>query len=78
MRFFAMTSQNIFDQALTLSAAERTTLVEQLFVSLDEPNKAIDALLADEVERRVDAYDKGEMRSIPAEQVFAKLESNWN
>jgi putative addiction module component (TIGR02574 family) len=71
-----MTSQNILDQALTLSAAERAALVEQLLVSLDEPDKAIDALLADEVERRIDAYDKGEMRSIPAEQVFAKLESN--
>lgn len=71
-----MTSHNIFDQALTLSAAERVALVEQLLVSLDEPDKAIDALLADEVERRIDAYDKGEIRSIPAEQVFAKLESN--
>ena len=71
-----MTSQNIFDQALTLSAAERAALVEQLLVSLDEPDKEIDALLADEVERRINAYDKGEMRSTPAEQVFAKLESN--
>lgn len=71
-----MTFQNIFDQALTLSAAERVALVEQLLVSLDEPNKAIDTLLVDEVERRINAYDKGEMRSIPAEQVFAKLESN--
>ena len=71
-----MTSQHIFDQALTLSAAERVALVEQLLVSLDEPDKAIDALLAGEVERRIDAYDKEEMRSIPAEQVFAKLESN--
>jgi putative addiction module component (TIGR02574 family) len=71
-----MTSQNIFDQALTLSAAKRVALVEQLLVSLDKPDKAIDALLADEVERRIDAYDKREIRSIPAEQVFAKLESN--
>jgi putative addiction module component (TIGR02574 family) len=71
-----MTSQHIFDQALTLSAAERVALVEQLLVSLDEPNKAIDTLLADEVERRIDAYDKREIRSTPAEQVFAKLESN--
>ena len=71
-----MTSQNIFDQALTLSAAERAALVEQLLVSLDEPDKEIDGLLADEVERRINAYDKGKMRSTPAEQVFAKLESN--
>jgi putative addiction module component (TIGR02574 family) len=71
-----MTSQNIFDQALTLSVVERVALVEQLLVSLDEPDKAIDALLADEVERRIDAYEKGEMRSTPAKQVFAKLESN--
>lgn len=28
----------IFDQALTLSAAERVALVEQLLVSLDEPD----------------------------------------
>lgn len=70
-----MTSQYIFDQA-TPSAAERVALVEQLLVSLDEPDKAIDALLVDEVERRINAYDKGEMRSTPAEQVFAKLESN--
>lgn len=69
-----MTFQNIFDQALTLSAAERVALVEQLLVSLDEPDKAIDALLADEVERRIDAYEKGKyVQPLPN-----KFLRNWN
>jgi hypothetical protein len=36
--------------------------------------KTIDALWAQEAEDRIDAFERGEMAAIPAEQVFAEIE----
>ncbi|TRW95895.1 addiction module protein [Candidatus Methylobacter oryzae] len=71
-----MNSKQLFDQALSLPLADRAALVEQLLASLDQPDPQIDELITIEAERRIDAYDNGEMRSIPADQVFSRLESN--
>lgn len=71
-----MNQKQLFDQALSLPLADRAALIEQLLASLDQPDPQIDELIAIEAEHRIDAYDKGEMRSIPADQVFSRLESN--
>jgi len=71
-----MNRKQLFDQALNLSLADRAALAEQLLASLDQPDPQIDKLIAIEAERRIDAYDNGEIRSIPADQVFDRLESN--
>ena len=71
-----MSSQNIYRQALKLSKADRAGLVEQLLISLDEPDNEIEAQLAVEVERRINAYEKGEIYSISAEEVFVSLAKN--
>jgi hypothetical protein len=34
----------------------------------------VDALWAKEVEDRIDAYERGEMRSIPAQEVFDRID----
>jgi putative addiction module component (TIGR02574 family) len=71
-----MIQKQLFDQALNLPLADRAALTEQLLVSLAQPDPQMDKLIAIEAERRIDAYDNGKMGSIPADQVFNRLESN--
>ncbi|MFZ2406395.1 MAG: addiction module protein [Methylobacter sp.] len=70
-----MNQKQLFDQALSLALADRrAALAEQLLASLDQSDPQIDELIAIEAERRIDAYDNGEILSIPADQVFQPME----
>jgi len=62
----------ILDQALELSATERAIVAEKLLFSLDSPDSKIDDIWGKEANSRVEAYKKGEIEAIPAEEVFAK------
>jgi len=56
-----------------LSAEERAQLVDALFESLrGEKIAEIEAAWAVEIERRVSAYERGEAKLVPGEEVFAK------
>ena len=56
-----------------LSAEERAQLVNALLESLrGEKIAEIEAAWALEIERRVSAYERGEAKLVPAEEVFAK------
>lgn len=68
------TVDRILNDALTLSPAERAALVEELLSSLDKPDPALDRLWAEEAEARIDAAERGEMKSVPASQVFGKYD----
>ena len=60
-------------EARLLSAEERAQLVDALLESLhDEKIAEIEAAWAVEIERRVSAYERGEAKLVPAEEVFAK------
>jgi putative addiction module component (TIGR02574 family) len=63
-------------EAEKLPPLERIELIEHLFISLDSKadRKRIDKLWAEESEDRISAYERGEMKSIPASEVFKKLE----
>jgi putative addiction module component (TIGR02574 family) len=60
--------------ALSLSALERAALADELLASLDQADARIDALWAKEAEDRLAAFEAGEMKAIPAEDVFAEFE----
>ena len=62
----------VLDQALGLSATERANVAEKLLFSLDAPDSKIDAVWAKEADSRVEAYKKGKIEAISAEEVFAK------
>ena len=64
--------EQIEDQARALSAEERAKLAESMLESLHAPLSDIESAWAEEVERRVAAFDHGEMPSYPAEDVFAE------
>ena len=67
-------SAKIVSDALLLPPRSRAKLAERLLESLDDPKqKEIDRRWADEVENRIDAYERGELKVIPGEEVFRRL-----
>jgi putative addiction module component (TIGR02574 family) len=69
------TSEQILQQALGLSPEDRAEIVERLLASFQTPpDPLLDELWAREAEDRLDAYDRGELGAVPAEEVFAKIE----
>ena len=69
--------KQILTEALKLPPVERAELVENLLTSFEfQSRKRIDALWAEEAEKRIDAFERGEMATIPAKDVFAEIEKN--
>ena len=67
-------SAKVISDALSLPPRSRAKLAEQLLESLDDPRqKEIDRLWVDEVEDRIDAYERGQLKTIPREEVFRRL-----
>lgn len=65
-----MSSKEILKQALKLKPKEKVTLVECLIKSLDEPDKKIDDVWAEEAEKRLAAYREGRLEGIAMEEIF--------
>jgi len=69
--------KQILAEALKLPPVERAELVEKLLTSFEfHSRKRSDALWAQEAEQRIDAFERGEMATIPAKDVFAEIENN--
>ena len=61
----------ILKEALSLTPDERAALVEHLLASFDaSARQHIDTLWAQEAEDRLDAFECGEIVTIPAQNVF--------
>ncbi len=60
-------------QAQELSADERARLAESMLESLQVHVAEVETAWADEIERRVAAFDRGEIQAYPAEDVFAEV-----
>jgi hypothetical protein len=60
-------------EARKLPLAERAELIEELLASLDAPDPRIDALWAEEAERRIQLVDSGEMFTRDAAEAVAGL-----
>jgi putative addiction module component (TIGR02574 family) len=70
------TYDDIFNTALSLPPGLRAMLAEHLFKSLDAENQAeIDAIWAEEAEKRFQAVEQGQVTLIPGEQVLRELRS---
>ena len=63
---------SILEDALILKPVERLHLVDAILLSLDVPTNEVDALWMEEVEKRIEAYHRGELNTTPSNQVFAK------
>lgn len=65
-----MSTKELLDEAMKLKPEERFTLVEGLIKSLDEPDKKLDEIWAEEAEKRLLAYRQGRLEGIPLEEIF--------
>lgn len=67
-------TQAILEQALKLSPAERAHMAEQLIASLDEGSDIdVEQAWQEEVQRRLQQIDRGEVQAISWEQVRRSL-----
>jgi putative addiction module component (TIGR02574 family) len=64
--------KEILKGALSLKPAQRAELIDKLLSSLDKADKEIDELWTKEVENRIDAYERGEIKAVTLEKVLGK------
>ncbi len=68
-------SQQILTQAMSLSPMERAELVEELLATFDFPSRTeIDTGWCAEAEDRLEAFERGDMQAIPADEVFRRIQ----
>ena len=65
-----MSAKELLDEAMKLKPEDRFTLVEGIIKSLDEPDKKLDEIWAEEAEKRLKTYREGKLKGIPMEEVF--------
>ncbi|MBW1868531.1 MAG: addiction module protein [Deltaproteobacteria bacterium] len=65
-------ANNILKDALTLKPSQKAELIDKLLSALDKPDREIDELWAKEAENRIDAYDRGKIKTVPLKQVLEK------
>lgn len=66
--------KSIEEQARALSAEDRARLAESMLESLHTSIAEIEALWAEEIEERASAFDRGEIPSFSAEEVFTEVD----
>ncbi len=67
-------SQVVLEEALKLTACERAEMAEQLIASLDEePDSDVEQAWQEEVQRRLQQIECGEVKAIPWEEVQRRL-----
>jgi putative addiction module component (TIGR02574 family) len=72
------TNDRVIEEALSLPADARLSLVEKLLTSLNLPiDEDIDRLWAEEAEQRVSQLEEGRAKLVPGEEVFAKIKSKY-
>jgi len=66
----------VMDEALGLPPLERAGLIEELLASFDRHSRAsVDKVWVIEAERRIDAYEAGEMPAISLSESRARINS---
>ena len=68
-------TKQIFEEVLSLPPVERAELIEKVFHSFDYSGRNnFDALWAKEAEARIDAFEQGKLKDVPARKVFQRIE----
>lgn len=67
-------SKVVLEEALKLTANERAEVAEQLLASLDEvPDTDVEQAWQEEIQKRLQQIDRGEVKTIPWEEVQRRL-----
>lgn len=70
--------KKVFDEALSLPADARVSLVEKLLTSLNLPTQPeVDQLWVEEAERRIAQIEKGKAKLLPGEKVFSDIRKKY-
>jgi len=64
------TSETLLKKAMNLKSQDRFLLIDGLIRSLDEPNKEIDGIWADEASKRLNAHRKGITKPLSFNEVL--------
>ena len=65
-------SQELYQQANQLPPLEKLRLAELLLTDLDTPDPKIDAIWRDEAQKRWQAYQAGELKTVGYDAVMQK------
>lgn len=68
-----ISKDDFISEAISLPVEIRIQLVEKLLLSLNPSHSEIDELWAVEAERRVTQIERGEVKTVPGEEVFERL-----
>jgi putative addiction module component (TIGR02574 family) len=70
--------EELSSQALTLPAADRVRLAEELLATVHESNDEVEAAWDQAIRIRIAEIDAGTAKLIPAEEVFAEVQRLLN
>ena len=70
-------AKQIIEEAESLPVDERLIVVDSLLRSLNPPNPEIDEQWAIVAKRRLAELRSGQVKPVPGEQVFARLEERF-
>jgi len=65
-----MSVNEVLEQALELKANDRFKIVDEILKSLDKPDTQIDETWANEADKRIELYRKGELETVTEEDFF--------
>lgn len=68
-----ISKDELISEAVSLPVEIRLQLVEKLLESINPTDDEVDHLWAIEAEKRVKEIDKGEVNTVPGEEVFRNL-----
>ena len=72
-------AEHLLQTALSLPPNERAEIAASLIESLDEETEAdVEAAWAEEIKRRIESIDKGEVQLIPADEVMRSMRERLN
>ena len=74
-----MTTQTaeIMDVVDSLPIDMKLELIDRLLESISPPQSEINDAWSEEVERRIDEVESGQVKTIPGEEVFARLREKY-
>ena len=72
-------AEQILNSALKLHPDDRVEIAESLILSLDDDRAAeIEAAWAEEIKRRLDSIDKGEVQLVPWDEMMRSMRERLN
>lgn len=67
-----VTPNKVFKDALELNPEQKAELIDRLMESLNPVDPQLNLLWEKEVESRIEAFKRGEMKAVPLEDVLQK------